>query len=256
MAKEYSLTAVVLSYNSEKKIARCLQSLAGWADEIIVVDGLSTDKTIEIARAYGARVYSHSFLGAFSEERNFGIEKAKNEWVLQLDSDEVVTEEFKNKCNSILPTTQCSAFKFLRRNFFLGHEFKFGGWYHWSQHLLQKGCAHYEGKVHERMIVQGEVGAIDADILHFPFESISEFVERQNRYTALQAEDIIASEPNLEVKKIKYNITFKPLKLFKKMYLDKKGYKEGIYGLIFVILFSYVHFLKWAKVWEKLYKDK
>ncbi|MDP2923646.1 MAG: hypothetical protein Q8O30_08025 [Candidatus Omnitrophota bacterium] len=169
---------------------------------------------------------------------------------LRLDSDEVVSEEFKNKCNEILPVTSCAAFKFLRKNSFLGHTFACGGWYHWSQHLFKKGLAHYEGRVREKMVVNGEVGNIEADILHFPFDNLAEFIDRQNRYTDLQAQDIIDTEP-VTIKKIKYNLTWKPLKLFKKMYLNKKGYKEGRHGFIFAVLFSWVHFLKWAKVWEK-----
>lgn len=255
MPKDYTISAVVLSRNSQNKISACLTSLRGFADEIILVDGESKDATVAIAQKFGAQVYSHKFLGAFSLERNFGIEKATSVWVLQLDSDEVVSEDFKNKCNATLPHTSHAAFKFLRKNSFLGHPFTYGGWYHYSQHLLKKGLAHYEGRVHERMVVEGTVGEIAADILHFPFDSITEFVDRQNRYTELQAQDILDTESPLDIKKIKYNLTWKPLKLFKKMYLNKKGYKEGIYGLIFSILFSYVHFLKWVKVWEKLYNQ-
>lgn len=252
MGKGYSLSAVVLSCNSEKKIANCLASLANWADEIILVDGASQDRTLEIAKSFKVRIYSHSFLGSFAEERNFGTQKAKGEWILQLDSDEVVSDNFKKKCEQVLPDTECVAFKFRRLNFFLGHSFKYGGWYHWSQHLFKKGFAHYEGRIHEKMIVQGKVGYLDAEILHYPFDSLSEFIERQNRYTDLQAQDIIEGEKNLTKAKVFYNLTLRPIKLFKKIYFNKKGYKEGIYGLAFAGLFTYVHFLKWAKVWERL----
>ena len=251
MTKKYSLSAVILSKNSEKKIEKCLSSLKGWADEIIIVDGGSTNGTIKIAERFEARVYSHPFSGSFAQERNFGTDKATSEWVLQLDSDEIVTDSFKKKCDEILSETKYAAFKFRRKNVFLGHEFTYGGWYHWSQHLFKKGSARYEGRVHEKMIVNGDVGLIDADMLHMPFDNISEFIERQNRYTDLQAADIIDQEKNLTQKKIKYNLKVKPAKLFRKIYFNKKGYKEGIHGLIFAILSSYVHFLKWAKVWER-----
>jgi len=250
MPRGYSLSAVVLSRNCEKKIGKCLASLKNFADEVIVVDGESTDNTKEIVLQAGAKFYSHKFLGSFAAERNFGTDNASSEWVLQLDSDEIVSEDFKKKCDEILPKTEYAAFKFLRKNAFLGHVFKYGGWYHWSQHLFKKGYAHYEGRVHEKMIVDGKVGELAADILHFPFDSITEFLDRQNRYTDLQAKDILDEEKELDIKKIKYNLTWKPLKLFKKMYFNKKGYKEGLPGLVFSILFSWVHFVKWAKVWE------
>jgi len=255
MQKRYSLSAVILSKNSEKKIGSCLSSLKGWADEIIIVDGGSTDNTVKIAAQFGARVYPHPFSGSFAMERNFGTEKASGEWVLQLDSDETVTDGFKKRCDEILPGTKYSAFKFRRKNVFLGHEFTYGGWYHWSQHLFKRGFAVYEGRVHEKMIVKGDVGLIDADMLHMPFDSISEFIERQNRYTDLQVADTIDQDKELTVKKIRYNLKVKPAKIFRKIYINKKGYKEGIYGFIFAFLFSYIHFLKWAKVWEKT-KDR
>lgn len=256
MAKNYSISAVILSKNSEKKIEKCLSSLKGWADEILLVDGGSTDKTADIAKQYGAKVCLHPFSGSFAQERNYGTDKASSEWVLQLDSDEIVTDAFKKKCDEILPKTKYTAFKFRRKNVFLGHEFTYGGWYHWSQHLFKRGFAGYEGRVHEKMIVKGDIGLIDADMLHIPFDSISEFIERQNRYTDLQAADIVDQEKDLTRKKIKYNLKIKPAKLFRKIYFNKKGYKEGIHGLIFAILSSYVHFLKWAKVWEKIKSRK
>jgi glycosyltransferase involved in cell wall biosynthesis len=249
------LSAVILSHNAQSTIAKCLASLSGWADEIIVVDGQSSDETVNIARQFGARVFSHAFLGSFAEERNFGTEQANGDWILQLDSDEVISEEFKKKCAEILAATTCVAFKFRRKNYFLGRSLAYGGFYHFSQHLFRKGFAYYEGRVHERMVVRGGVGEIDADILHFPFDNLNEFIERQNRYTSLQASDIIDEYKDLSIAKVRYNLTWKPLKLFKKMYLNKKGYKEGVHGLVFIILFCFVHFLKWAKVWERLYKE-
>ncbi len=251
MAKGYTLSAVILSFNSVKKLEKCIASLQNWADEIIIVDGQSSDGTIELCKRLSVKLFSHSFLGSFAQERNFGAKESKSQWILQLDSDEIVSEEFKNKCDQLLPQTKYAAFKFGRRNNFLGHTFTYGGWYHLSQHLYKNNFARYEGRVHEKMIANGDVGTIDADILHYPFDSIGEFVERQNRYTDLQAQDILDSEDSLNIRKIRYNLTLKPLKLFKKMYFDKRGYKEGLYGFIFAVLFSFVHFIKWAKVWEE-----
>ncbi|MCK9615215.1 MAG: glycosyltransferase family 2 protein [Candidatus Omnitrophica bacterium] len=248
--KNYTIAVTIPSKNSEKKIANCLASIKDWADEIIVLDSESIDKTVEIAKSFGAKVFVHPFLGSWAKERNFGAEQANSNWILSLDTDEVVSEDFKKKCDDVLPNTKCAAFKFWRKNFFLGHPFRYGGWYHKSQHLYNKKFAHYEGMLHEKYIVNGEVGDLDAEVLHYPFDSISEFIERQNRYTSIQAIEIIAEEKDLDIKKIKYNLTWKPLKLFKKMYFNKKGYKEGMHGLVFSILFSWVHFVKWAKVWE------
>jgi glycosyltransferase involved in cell wall biosynthesis len=248
--KGYTIAVVIPSRNSEKKIPNCLNSVKDWGDEIIVLDSESTDKTIEIAKSFNAEVITCPFLGNWAKKRNLGADRAKSDWILSIDTDEVVTEDFKKKCDEILPNTRYTAFKFWRKNFFLGHCFRYGGWYHKSQHLYKRGLSHYEGTIHESCITDGEVGDLDAEVLHYPFDSISEFIERQNNYTNIQALEIIDNEKGLDIKKIKYNLTWKPLKLFKKMYFNKKGYKEGMPGLVFSILFSWVHFVKWAKVWE------
>src|SRR3989338_11137661 len=116
MTKNYSLSAVILSRNSEKKIEKCLSSLKDWADEIILVDGGSADDTVKTAERFNARIYSHQFLGSFAEERNFGTDKPSNEWVLQLDSDEIITYSFKKKCDAAIPETKYAAFKIGRKN--------------------------------------------------------------------------------------------------------------------------------------------
>ena len=125
-----------------------------------------------------------------------------------------------------------------------------GGWYHYSAHFFMKGKAYYKGDIHEKLIVDGEQGLLEEGVLHYPFYSISEFVERQNRYTTLQAKEMVKNDNDITEKEIIYNMKRRPLKLFWKMYVKKKGYKEGIHGFIFSLLFAWVHFLKWTKYWD------
>ncbi len=251
-----TISAVILSKNAAKTIPDCLASLK-WADEVIVVDGGSTDGTIELCENAGARVILDETKDDFARLRNVGTQAAAGDWVLQLDADEVVTPEFRSFFETLAPTPEpYAAYKFRRRNNFLGHWMRFGGWDHQSLHLFFKGKARYEGRVHEKLIVDGHVGTLRAGVQHFPFRSIEEFLERQNRYTTLEARQMLETNPAISETEIRTQTTRKPLKLFWKMYVKKQGFRDGMPGFLFSGLFAFVHFLKWVKVWEILDDQK
>jgi len=257
-----TLSIVIPTKNCQDDIQACLESVK-WADEIIIIDGFSTDNTIDICKKYTDKIiqYKHqgSYYGVGEEERNLGIDRAKCDWILQMDSDEIVTEGFKKSFQEILDKgTEFNAFKFRRKNYFLGHWMQHGGWYHYSLHLFKRGKARYEGNIHETLVVDGKVGILEADIEHYPFKNISQFISRHNSYSDREAKMILEKQGVLSDKVIAYNLKIRPIKLFWKFYFKKKGYKEGVYGLIFSILFAWVHFLNWVKYWEmiKTPKDK
>ena len=244
------LSVVIITKNAADKVRNCLESVK-WADEVVIVDGGSTDGTIEIAREYTDKIVSSEFQG-FGEERNKGTKEAKGDWILQLDADEVVTDAFRSRLQRIIEGEDegCVSFKFRRKNIFMGKTMMRGGWYHYSAHLFKKGLAHYEGDIHEKLIVNGRQGKMEEGVEHYPFFSVSEFIERQNRYTTLQANEMFKENKDIPIKEVMYNLRVKPRKLFWKMYVRKRGLMEGRHGLIFSILFAWVHFMKWAKYWE------
>jgi len=248
--------AFVLTKNEEDKIKNCLESLK-WMDDVVIVDGFSTDRTVDIAHEYGVKVVQHRFEGDFGLERNIGIENLAADWILSLDADEVVTEGFKKRAVEILRTeVPYRAYKFLRKNYFLGRFMRYGGWYHYSHHFLMKGFARYEGRVHHQLIVNGDIGKLDADIEHYPFQSVAQLVSRQNRYTTIEAREMLELRGKIDLKEVLYNIKVKPLKLFWKFYVKKQGFREGMHGFVFSVLFAWVHFLRWAKYWEMAYGEK
>lgn len=248
------LSVVVLTKNEEARIARCLESVR-WADEIILVDGHSTDRTAEIARSFGARVVSNHFDGNFDRERNLGIDQASGGWILQLDADDVATPGFRQAVEKILESEPpFCAYRFKRKNFFLGRAMRHGGWYHDSLHFFRKGKARYKGRIHETLIVDGPIGSLAEEVEHHPFESITQFIERHNRYSSLEAERIREERGALPWRKVRSQLTWKPLKLFWKFYVKKRGFREGWVGLVFSVLFAWVHFLNWAKYWELISK--
>ena len=249
------LSVVILTRNAEDSVRACLESVK-WADEIIIVDGYSTDGTLDICKGYTDKIILSEFKG-FAEERNKGIDKAAGDWILQLDADEVVTPALAEALKeSMASPEQYAGYKFRRKNFFLGHPMRYGGWYHYSAHFFKKGSGRYEGLIHERLKLDGKQGAIEAEIEHRPFSSVAQFISRQNRYTGYEARDILNEKGVLSKRAVMGNLYLKPVKLFWKFYIRKQGFREGMVGFIFSALFSYVHFMKWAKYWELTYGQK
>lgn len=249
MDKRLRFSAVIITKNAEDKVRNCLESLK-WADEIVVIDGFSTDSTVKICREYTDKIAQRKFEG-FDKERNAGIEHASGDWILQLDADDVVTEGMRHAVERVLEDKDpYVAYKFRRHNFFLGKAMKYGGWCHYSAHFLRKGKAYYKGSVHETLIVDGEMGVLEEIVEHHPFNNISEFVTRQNRYTDIQAQDLLDDLGVTEEKFIRKKLLKRTKKIFWKTYVKKQGFRDGWHGFIFSVLFAWVEFAKWAKYWE------
>ncbi len=243
-------SVVVIAKNEEKKIGRCLESVK-WADEAIVVDGFSADRTAEIAASFGAKVLQHHFTGSFADDRNVGMDNARNDWVLQLDADDVVTEPFRRALKEILDKgSDAVVYKFRRKSFFLGHSMDHGGWHHYIPNLVNRRFVKFGGRIHEVPIYEGKEGTIEADIEHYPFDSIEQFVTRHNRYTDIGARYILETEGILPKGRVLREMILRSFKIFWKSYVRKAGYKEGFYGFLFANLFAFVNFLKWMKYWE------
>lgn len=245
-----TVSAVLITKNEEKNIKRCLESVK-WVDEIVLVDGYSTDRTVEIAKSYGAKIVMHKFEGDFGMERNIGNESATSDWILALDADEVIPPKTREKIEEVLKNgSEFDAYNVPRLQYFLGKPLLHGGRYHSIVNFFRRGKAKFSGKVHHLVLVDGETGQFDEPIEHYPFHTISEFLERHNRYTHYEALEMFEEFKDTKLNEVKRNLTTRPLKLFFKTYIKKKGYKDGIVGLIFCILFSWSYFIKWAKYWE------
>lgn len=247
-----TISAVIMTKDCEDLVQGTLKSVAGWADEIVVIDGFSTDRTVEICKSYGAKVTQNRWDGyRFCTERNLGIEKSSMDWCFHVDPDERATPEFKAAVSRMLAEgTRHNAFEFRKKNFFLGHWMRHGGWYHYSLHLFRRGKAHYDGVIHEKLIVDGSIGKIDSPVEHYPFTSLSQFVTRHNGYSKREASSLAEERSAISAKEIDYNLKKKPLKRFFKFYFKKAGFLDGMHGFIFSVLFAWVHFLNWAKYWE------
>lgn len=252
-----TISAVIMSYNYADIIEGTLKSVADWVDEIVVIDGFSTDGTVEICKKYTDKIFQNKWDGhRFCTERNLGIEKSTKDWCFHIDPDERATPELRDAILKMLSSrTEHNAFEFRKRNYFLGHPMRYGGWYHYSLHLFRREKAHYEGIIHEKLVVDGTIGKIDAPLDHHPYPSIQPFVSRHNGYSSREADMLEEDHGIINEKETLYNIKRKPLKRFWKFYVKKQGMKDGIYGLIFSVLYAWVHFLNWSKYWEFRHSD-
>ncbi|MBI2095707.1 MAG: glycosyltransferase family 2 protein [Candidatus Omnitrophica bacterium] len=253
-----TITAVVMTKNSEKWVEGALKSVAGWADEIVVIDGFSSDRTVDICRSYTDKVYQNRWDGyRFCTERNLGNSKATKDWCFHIDPDERATPAFKAAVSRILREgTSHSAFQFKKANFFLGHRMRHGGWHHDSLHLFRRGKARYEGVIHESLVVDGTIGRIRAAVEHYPFESLGQFIGRHNGYSSREAMALREKAGRLHDRVVEHNLKRKPLKRFFKFYVKKRGFLDGMHGLVFSVLFAWVHFINWAKYWELMSSER
>lgn len=243
---------LVLTYNEADNIKDCLESIK-WADEIVIVDSFSADKTIEISKDYTDNIYQRKF-DDFSSQRNFGLEKIQSEWVLVLDADERISDELKNEIKKELLAPGFEGYRLPRKNYFLGKWIKYCGWYpDYCLRLFKKTNVKYSGLVHESLIIQGSTGNLKNALIHFTYRNLAHYLNKANHYTTLWAEERFQKGKKVGILKV----ILRPLVEFLKKYLFKAGLLSGAQGLILSILSSYYQFLKLAKLWEKnLYRGK
>jgi len=250
-----NLSVALATFNEEENIGRCLASVSHLADEIVVVDGSSTDKTVEIAKKFGAKVTITDNPPIFHINKQKAIDQCSGDWILQLDADEEITPELALEIKQIAKEgSQFSAFWIKRKNHFLGRWLKKGGQYPDPViRFFKKGKARLPCKsVHEQMVVEGEIGWLKNDMLHFSVPTFSRYLTNSNRYTSLTAKEF-------KEKKLKINLFnhlnylfWKPIKVFFDIYFRHKGFQDGFCGFVFA-LFSGLHFpIAYIKYWELL----
>lgn len=245
-----SISAIILTKNEEQNIKNCLESLK-WCDEIVIVDDYSIDKTINIARKYKTTIYSRALNGDFSSQRNFGISKAKSDWVLFVDSDETVSDGLVYEISNAiqLKDRQLNEFDgfFIKRTYFMWRKkLRYGEvGNEWRLRLAKKTVGQWEGKVHERWRIKGLVGKLNNPIFHFPHQTLDEFFKEINFYTDIRAQE-------LHAKKIKvywWSVIVYPTGKFIVNFFIKRGFLDGVHGLVFAITMSFHSFLVRGKLW-------
>jgi len=229
------LSVVIITKNEEKFIADAIKS-ASFADEVLILDSGSEDKTCEIAKNLGARVEYQKWLG-FGRQKQKAVDLAKNRWVFVLDSDERITKELKEEILNELKNPKCDAYFIARLNNFWGNDIKYLGLYpDYSIRLFDKTKARFNNRdVHESVECDCKKGYLKNHMKHLAYESIEEFITKQNKYSSIGA------------KKNSIKALISPVWTFFKLYFIKLGFLEGWNGYIIAKLYSQYTFWKYIK---------
>jgi len=243
-----TLGVLVTTFNVEETVRACLESVK-WADDLLVVDSYSTDKTLEIAREYTDRIVEHEYKNA-ATQRNWALPQVKGDWVLVIDSDECLTPELAARMQEILKNgTPCNGFRIKRMTIFFGKLIRHCGWHRqYVVRLWRNGKAEYQDRwVHPQAVVDGEVGTIHEHILHDTFRNFDDYIERFGRYTTWSSRDLYRKgrKPSW------VNLTLRPLWRFLRMYVFRHGFLDGKHGLILCTLAAFYVFTKYAKLWDR-----
>ncbi len=242
------ITATVITFNEEHNIAKALESLS-WADEIVVVDSESTDRTVEIARRFTDRVFVRPWPG-YSAQKNFAAEQARNDWIFSLDADERVSPELAEEIEELKlsDSPEPAAFEMPRLTFYLGRWIKHSGWHpDYKLRLYDRKRARWRGDyVHETLEVDRRVQRIKGNIVHYTVRNASEHHLRMDRYTTLAAEQLFSQGKHVSVG----SLLFYPAVVFLRSYIFKLGFLDGIPGLAIARFAAHYEFLKNLKLWE------
>ena len=251
------ISVIILTKNEEENILDCLETVA-WADEIIILDDNSEDRTAEIAESLKLKhlkILQKAMEEDFSKQRNYALSRATNEWVLFIDADERVSPKLRQEINDFIIEEKnkplFNGMYVVRKDFLWGKLLKHGETGKIKLlRLARKKAGAWYGKVHEQWVVEGETDTFENHLIHYPHPTISEFLSEINFYTTIRAKELLEAHEKASVLKI----IFYPKAKFIQNYFFRLGFLDGIPGMVQAILMSFHSFLVRAKL--RTYSDK
>lgn len=248
-----TLSVAIATYNEAENIGRCLDAVTSWVDEIVIVDGSSSDNTVKIVNKYkNVHVISTNNKPIFHINKQIAIDACACDWILQLDADEVVSPELKNEILKIIPDTKYNGFWLKRKNYFLSKFLTKGGVYpDPTIRLYRRGFGKLPCKnVHEQAEVDGPVATLNADLLHYADPTFSRYLLRNDRYTSLLAQEFKDKKIKINfINFIKYFI-FKPTHWFFLAFFRHRAYVDGFPGFVFAWYSSLRFPIAYIKLFE------
>ncbi|MCO6430541.1 MAG: glycosyltransferase family 2 protein [Deltaproteobacteria bacterium] len=246
---EAKISAFIVCWNEERNIRRCLESVK-WCDEIVIVDSGSTDATLQICKEYTDQI-THRPWSGYVEQKRFALSLCSHDWALNIDADEEVSPELMTEIRSTLNSAQSSqvnGYALSRVVYYLGKWWRKGGWYpEYRLRLCRKNRTTWGGTdPHEKAIVEGATAKLSGELRHYTYTGVADQISRLNRYSTTIAENLYRSGERSSAIKIFLN----PVSRFFKFYILKKGFREGLPGLIVACIEAYYAFLKYVKLWE------
>jgi glycosyltransferase involved in cell wall biosynthesis len=250
------ISAVIIAKNAASQLPDCLTSL-GFCAEVVVVDSGSTDSTQSVVQSHGARLIEAEWIG-FGPMKQFAVEQARYDWVLCVDADEQVSLDLRASLQTLFnevssleasprsPQMKFPAYRFPRRNRFLGDYLTHGeGYPDWSLRFFDRRQARWsDDLVHEKVLVQGEIGTLDGDLLHHSAESLEDYLAKQNRYSSIAAQTAVQLGRRASIAQL----LLSPAVRFAKFYLLRRGFLDGTAGLVHILIGCWASFAKYAKM--------
>lgn len=243
-----SISAFIVCSNEERQIARALDSVKFCDELVVIVDDKSRDKTEEIAKSYGAKVIINPWPG-FVKQKAFGLQHCSCDWVLNIDADEELSVELQSEVRRVCKsTTDINGFEVNRVVFYLGRWWRRGGWYpEFRLRLVRRSAASWGGDdPHEHAIVSGNTARLNGELHHYTHTEIADQVDTLNRFSSQAAR----TQWNKGLKVSLLKLIGRPLARFFKFYIIKRGYRDGVAGLVVAVSEAFYVFLKYAKLWE------
>lgn len=246
LVKTLPITVTIIALDEEKNISRCIGSVP-FASEIIVLDSSSKDRTVEIAKSLGAKVFTEPWKG-FGPQKASATAKASFDWILSLDADETVSpalrQEIEARFSTLDPQT---GYLLPRKSFYLGRWILRGGWYpDYQKRLFHRAHSNWnEAQIHEK-VVSSKQEKFQEPLQHYVFRNLAHQVQTNNRYSGLLAEALQKNGHSFSI----FKLVGKPISKFFETYFWKRGFMDGLPGLMISVSAGYSVFLKWAKLWE------
>ncbi|WP_309359190.1 glycosyltransferase family 2 protein [Oryzomonas sp.] len=247
-----TLSVSVISFNEESNIERCLEAVRDIATEIIVVDSMSTDRTAEIAKACGARVFIEQWKGHVAQ-KNSAFEKCTCEWILALDCDEVVSPELKRSIVCTIERGECTGYQVNRKTIYLGKWINHAWYPDWNLRLIRRNSGSWTGlDPHDSLVTAGKVGRLTGDLYHFSFQDFQDCLQRTVRYAVSASQSYQRDGRRVRF----HNLLINPLHGFIKHYFVKKGFLDGLPGFVISVMSAITIFMKYVLLWERQHVDK
>lgn len=243
------LSVIIPTFNEELHIEGVLESVK-WADEIIIVDSYSTDRTLELARKFPVKIFERTYTGP-ADQKNWAIPQATHNWILLMDADERVKPRLKEEIQTFLRSKNSDgydAFWIGRENYFFGQRIHYSGWQGDAViRLIQKKCRYEEKQVHEEIDTTGiKVGRLRNKLEHYTYRSSGHFLAKMERYSEWSAQDHIAKTPKVTL----FHLWVKPVFRFFKHYVLQRGFLDGKIGFIISVIMAWGVFLRYVKILE------
>lgn len=246
------LSVVMITLNAERTLKRSLVSVQSLAGEIVVVDSGSSDRTREIAEKCGARVIEHPWRG-YGAQKNFAIEQASGDWVLSLDADELVSGRLASSIDALPQEPPCDGYRLPRLNHYFGRPLRHGGQYPDLQlRLFRRSLGRFDTRpVHESLRLEGKVGRLEGDLIHYTYDTVEEYLQKFLSYTELEATRLLDAGERPSVLGAIRKMICAPALKFIRRYLFKLGLLDGVPGLIAAAFGSFTMSVSYARFWEK-----